>query len=758
MAAHLHDVTARREAENEVRSREERFRALVQHSYDSVMLTDENYEIIYATPSAEEMFGWSAEELVGTNAFDYVHADDLRSAYDRANQVSKTSGVKVYAEFRLRRHDDTYLWVESTMVNLLEHENVRAHVQSFRDITYRKDAEHQIRSSEERLRALVANADGAILVLDRDARVKWASPGAGQLWGIESDHLGGITLFDRAHPDDRRNASRRFSMLLESAPQATTRIEGRMVHADGSWRWFEGVYTNCLDDESVAGVVVNLRDTTERAMAELALRNSEAQLEHQATHDPLTDLPNRLLLFDRMEMALARSRRSGSGVAVLFCDLDNFKFLNDSLGHSTGDEMLKVVGARLSERLRPGDTVARFGGDEFVILCEELPSRARGADAGGAHPRAPAGAVHDRPRRRVHDDQHRHRLHRGRRARRRGPRARRRRRHVRGQGARSQPHRDVRRRHAGPGGRVAPDGDGAARARSSRRELDVYFQPVVDLQREEIVGVEALVRWAHPERGLLLAGGVHLRRRADRARHPPRCVGARPGLHAGGGVAAHIPGCSKLWLAVNLSARQLSDETLTDDLANVLAASSIDPRLVNVEITESELMRDVEHSKDVLDRLKVLGVRVAIDDFGTGYSSFSYLRTLPVDVLKIDRSFVCDLGREGELAEADDVALVEAIINLGHILRMEVVAEGVETAEQASLLRRSRLRPRPGLLLRRTRRRRRPARPAFGLLSLTLDSAGSRSLVHSHRRWRSRRHSVHSIMRGVAGAPNDSFR
>jgi diguanylate cyclase (GGDEF)-like protein/PAS domain S-box-containing protein len=686
IVAHLHDITARREAEDEVRAREERFRALVQHSYDSVMLTGPDNEIVYATPSVEQMFGWSVDELVGANAFDYVHPDDLRSAQLRAEQVGTSPGVKIYAEFRLRRRDGTYLWVDSTTVNLLDHPNVGAHVQSFRDITYRKEAENQIRSSEERLRALVENADGAILVMDREASIMWASPGAGLLWGLAASDLLGEVLFDRSHPDDRRNATRRFAQLLESAPKSTSRIEGRMQHADGSWRWFEGVYTNCLDDESVGGVVVNVRDTTERAMAELALRNSEAQLEHQATHDPLTDLPNRLLLFDRMEMGLARARRSGSGIAVLFCDLDNFKFLNDSLGHTLGDEMLKAVGTRLSERLRPGDTVARFGGDEFVILAEELPSEHEAvmlAERVNEHLRAPfitdrgevfvtssIGIAYTEGGERNGEDLVRDADAAMYEAKERG-RAR------------------IEMFDAGMRARAVEwhQTESALRGAISRRELDVYFQPVVDLQREEIVGVEALVRWAHPERGLLSPGsfisvaeqtGLVIPLGAwvlDQA-----CTQVAEWQHT-------IPGCSKLWLAVNLSARQLADETLTDDLANVLAASSIDPRLVHVEVTESELMRDVEHSKDVLDRLKVLGVRVAIDDFGTGYSSFSYLRTLPVDVLKIDRSFVSDLGRSGEdIVEADDVALVEAIINLGHILRMEVIAEGVETAEQAMLL------------------------------------------------------------------------
>jgi diguanylate cyclase (GGDEF)-like protein/PAS domain S-box-containing protein len=739
IALHLHDVTARRDAEDALRAREERFKALVQHSYDSLVVTDEENTIIYATPSVEQMFGWDSIELLDRSGFDFVHPDDLQESIDRGFEARIQPGSKVLAQFRLRHRDGTYRWVESTIVNLTDHPHVGGYVQSFRDITFRKEAEDRVRASEVRLRSLVENADGAILVLDADGHLLWMSPGGESLWGVAADELNGRFLLRRTHPDDRRDLGRQFQKLVESAPGTTIRIEGRMRHADGSWRWLEGVYANSLHDPSVGGIVVNVRDTTERALAEQALRESEAKLEYQANHDPLTGLPNRTLLFDRMKVAVARAERTKRGIAVLFCDLDNFKFVNDSHGHALGDELLRDVAGRLSDSLRGSDTAARFGGDEFVILAEDLTGEIEAtmlAERINENLRAPftttrgdvyvtssIGIAYATSGSASSDDLIRD-----------------------ADAAMYQAKEHGRARieifDAGMRARAVEwhQTERSLRGAISRHELRVFFQPIMDLRTQTISGVEALVRWAHPTRGLL-APNAFIGIAEQTGLVIP--LGAWVLDHACTQVAAwqrQVPAFAKLSLAVNLSARQLNDETLTDDLANALAASGMDPTLLHVEITESEVMRDVEHTKDVLGRLKVLGVRVAIDDFGTGYSSFSYLRTLPVDVLKIDQSFVTHLlldpangrgsttgdGADGangtngtngtngsqrtdgsngsagagardrrarldhaeqvEQDEQDDVALVETIINLGHILRMDVVAEGVETAAQAAML------------------------------------------------------------------------
>jgi len=709
IALHLHDVTARREAEEALRAREERFKALVQHSYDSLVVTDSHNTVIYATPSVEQMFGWESVDLVGKNGFEFVHPDDLQEAIARGGEATVLPDAKVLARFRLRHRDGTYRWVESTIVNLTAHPHVGGYVQSFRDITFRKEAEDRVRASEVRLRSLVENADGAILVLDADGRLLWTSPGGESLWGVALEDLSGRFLLRRTHPDDRRDLGRQFKKLVDSPPKTTVRIEGRMRHADGSWRWFEGVYANSLDDDSVGGIVVNVRDTTERALAEQALRDSEAKLEHQANHDPLTGLPNRTLLFDRMQMAMTRARRSNTGVAVLFCDLDNFKFVNDSHGHALGDELLRDVAGRLVESLRTSDTAARFGGDEFVILAEDLDDEIEATvlaerinenlrtpfntSRGDVYVTASIGIAYT-----VGGDESSGDL-------------------IRDADAAMYQAKERGRARieifdAGMRARAVEwhQTERSLRGAISRHELEVFFQPIMDLRTATISGVEALVRWAHPARGLLTPHAFIGIAEQTGLVIP---IGAWVLDHACTQVATwqrEVPAFSKLSLAVNLSARQLNDETLTDDLANALAASGMDPRFLHVEITESEIMRDVQHTKDVLDRLKVLGVRVAIDDFGTGYSSFSYLRTLPVDVLKIDQSFVTHLSLDGSNRprrgtdddgdeapnstsdrgvgndEGDDVALVETIINLGHILRMEVVAEGVETAEQAAML------------------------------------------------------------------------
>ncbi|MCU0270715.1 MAG: EAL domain-containing protein [Acidimicrobiales bacterium] len=681
IALHVHDITSRRQAEEALVASEERFRALVQHSYDAVLVTDDNNVLRYVTPSIRAMFGYEPEELIGTNGFTFVHPDDRAANIALGLRLREQPGANAIHHYRIRHRDGSWRWVESSIVNLMDHPHVRGYVQSFRDITFRREAEERIRSSGERLLALVQNADGAILVLDREGQVTWAGPGAEELWGLEPGELLGERLDELIHPDERRDALRQFAKLIDSPARTTTRVEGRMRHADRSWRWFESVFTNCLDDPAVEGIVANVRDTTERVRAELRLRDSEAQLEYQATHDPLTGLPNRTLLFDRMGQAVARSRRSQGGVAVLFCDLDNFKVVNDSQGHAYGDRLLVHVGERLHNSIRPGDTVSRFGGDEFVVLAEGLrderdaivlaeriaeglrhPFALDGSDVfittsigiayGDDGTRTPEAMIRDadaamyqakaRGRARVE---------------------------VFDAGMRA---RALERHHIEHDLRSAVTG----------RELRVHYQPIVDLARDRIAGVEALLRWKHPTRGLLYPG-TFIGIAEETGLIVP--MGAWVFDQSCTQVArwrSEVPHCGELWLAVNLSASQLGDPGLADDIASVLAATRIDPRAVHIEITESVLMRDVAASAEALDRLKVLGVRIAIDDFGTGYSSFAYLRRFPVDVLKIDRSFVQDL-----VNGPAERAIVEAVVTLGHTLGLEVVAEGVETAAQLGMLR-----------------------------------------------------------------------
>jgi diguanylate cyclase (GGDEF)-like protein/PAS domain S-box-containing protein len=657
--------------------------------------------VIFATPALEDMFGWSQEEFIGMNGFDYVHPDDLEDAYERGRQSIERPGEGVMGEFRARCRDGTYKWIETVVTNLADDPRVNGFVQSFRDVTFRKVADDQIRANEERLRALLENADGATLLLDDEAIPKWVSPGAEALWGLAPGELD--TIFGLIHEEDRRQAVSLYKKLVESDPKETVRIEGRMQHGDGSMRWYEAVCTNCLDDPSVQGVVANVRDITDRVMAEHALRESEAKLEFQATHDPLTQLPNRTFLFDRMQEALTRLRdaETEGGIAVLFCDLDNFKFVNDSHGHSLGDELLHAVARRLEASIPDGATIARFGGDEFVIVAVDLAEEGdawllaeRLTDSlhdpfatarGEVFVTCSVGIAYTASGDRKSEDL------------------------IRDADAAMYQAKDRGRArietfNSSMRARAVEwhDIERGLRSALRRNELRVHFQPVIDLRDEAIVGVEALVRWQHPERGLLPPGAFI-------------SVAEQTGLIVPMGAwildnacstvkrwQETIPGRRDLWLSVNLSARQLADETLTGDVANVLAASGIDPQLVHMEITESELMRDVDSTAEVLERLKVLGVGVAIDDFGTGYSSFSYLRQLPVDVLKIDRSFVSelDLGPTGDHganghgngngkggSTADDVALIDGMIQLAHILRMEVVAEGVETEEQGRLLR-----------------------------------------------------------------------
>ena len=415
-----------------------------------------------------------------------------------------------------------------------------------------------------------------------------------------------------------------------------------------------------------------LADAIERLQAEEDMR-------HQALHDPLTELPNRTLLGDRLTQALRRATRQGS-VAVLFLDLDQFKLINDSRGHRAGDELLQAVSTRLSSIMRPGDTVARFGGDEFCIVCDDVDD---GLEAVGIARRiidelgrpyslatgehfatASVGiALADGPWRPAEDlireaDAAMYRAK------------------AQGRG-RYELFDEVMRGDATR--RLRLDHD-LRRALDGDNELVAHYQPIVALPSGEIVGMEALMRWQHPERGLVGPGefipvaedsGAILEL-GDRV--------LQQACHQAAGWCARL-GTRPFYVSVNLAPRQVAEPGLAARVEAVLQSSGLPPAALALEITESALMEESELVAENLRRLAALGVRLVLDDFGTGYSSLAYLRKFPIEALKIDRSFIAGLG-----IDSDDTTIVETIVRMAAGLRLDVVAEGIETAEQAAIL------------------------------------------------------------------------
>jgi diguanylate cyclase (GGDEF)-like protein len=404
------------------------------------------------------------------------------------------------------------------------------------------------------------------------------------------------------------------------------------------------------------------------------------ELSHQAFHDPLTGLPNRSMLLDRLENALARTKRNGKQIAIIFCDLDNFKVVNDTFGHEAGDQLLVNVAERLQSTLRPGDTSARIGGDEFVVLLEDL-DRIDDAESVAARiieqmalpflleghelfVSASIGAKLstsslDRPDDLLRDaDIAMYRAK-----------------------ANGKARYEV---FDGTTDQVDPDRlelEGDLRGAIERDELRVYYQPIWELATRRMIGVEALLRWEHPQRGLLspatfvpLAEQIGLILPIGRWVIDQACRDARS-WHT------RYPSPSPLRMSVNLSTRIFERPELIDDIGQTLRDTGIDPAYLNLEITETVMMRQVERTYTELHRLKDLGVKLSVDDFGTGYASLAYLRRFPIDTVKIDRVFVDELGRDPEVT-----AIVEATITLAGTLNLEVIAEGIETADQLAHL------------------------------------------------------------------------
>ncbi|MFO1376358.1 MAG: EAL domain-containing protein [Steroidobacteraceae bacterium] len=521
-------------------------------------------------------------------------------------------------------------------------------------------------SAESKFAALLRNSADVIAIVDAAWMLRFVTPSAERVFDQPGEKLLGRALADLVVPDDAAKV-RELPVAL-AAPGSTQTLELR-VHRDGDRACvIEMVATNLSEDPTVGGWVLNIRDVTDR-------KGLEEQLKRLAFHDPLTLLANRALFRNRVEHAVDAAKRRGRPVAVIFVDLDNFKKINDSLGHGVGDRVLRTSAQRLVKCTRSCDTVARLGGDEFAVLLEDavaenlvLEIAGRIVEAlqqpfsfGGSDLRVAAsvGVTFAREGEGVEEllrnaDVAMY--------------------HAKGQGKgryavfQPQMHKAVRDRL-----RVEADLSRAI----AQNEFRLHYQPIVDLKSGYLIGVEALVRWKHPERGLV---------------HPQDFIGVAEdtGQVLGLGRWVLRQACLEVreWqrrvargaevrVAVNVSARQLQSSDLVAEVTRAVEESGLSPGNLVIEMTESVVMQNTELTLRKLQRLKALGVRIAIDDFGTGYSSLSYLHRFPIDILKIDRSFVQRLGEERDGAE-----LARAIITLGDALGLEVVAEGIETEEQ----------------------------------------------------------------------------
>jgi diguanylate cyclase (GGDEF)-like protein/PAS domain S-box-containing protein len=539
-------------------------------------------------------------------------------------------------------------------------------------VEQREEAESSMRISEDRFRSLIQNSRDATIVMDETGVCTFVSPAIVHLVGLEPKDLLGRAATDFVHPDDRDRLAERLGSQFEQA-HSTVLVQFRMARSDSRWREVEAVVTDQRDRPSVAGFVANVRDITER-------KEFESLLAHRALHDPLTGLANRQLILDRAEQMLVRCRRACEPVAALFIDLDNFKDANDSLGHEAGDHLLQGVAHRISAMLRAGDTVGRLGGDEFVILTEGAslaagpllvadrirevlrePFRIPGFEDLPVTVSASIGiATGDRP---TAQDLLRDA--------------------------------DTALYRAKATGRdcyalFEPAMQSAALDRlelksdlASALDRDQFFllyQPIFDLGSERVRGVEALLRWQHPTRGVIPPDDfIYLLEDTGMIVEVGRWV-----LDQACAQAAEWQGQGyRASMSVNVSMRQLETDVLVGHVTSALAASGLDPASLVVEVTESTLMRDADATVSRLQALKEIGVMIAIDDFGTGYSSLAYLRRFPVDVLKIDRSFVAEMD-----GSADATALIRTLVELGRALGIMTLAEGIEETAQLEVLRR----------------------------------------------------------------------
>ncbi len=663
------------------RRSERRFRALVDNSSDIVLVVDDRREITYASPAAQRLLGLAENLLVGSHPARWVHPDDwpvLAALIDGEQSGAADAPGVAEVEVRISHIDGSHRWFEMRTKDVRHEPEILGVVITAREITDRKASERALAASESRFRSLVQNSTDVVAVVDLHGIITYVSPAITSILGMTPEEVIGTRAVNILNAAGREQFLAHYPELMRATPElgrlTENRLELPIAHRSGDVRILEVEVNDLRHEPSVSGIVLNARDITDR-------KALEADLRYQATHDALTGLANRTMFTQDAASALQAAAPHGMAVGALLLDLDDFQTVNDSLGHAVGDVLLQQVAERFQRLLAPDQLAARLGGDEYAVLVLDADDPARGvvavADellAGIAEPFKIGGreiqitgsigiAVAD------------------------------------GHGGDAEVllrNADVAMYQAKAAGkaRVAVFADHHHRSLVERMELKsdlakaieqgqlrCVYQPIVSLQTGRVTGTEALVRWEHPTRGLLgpdsfipLAESTGLVIDLGRWILREACEQLRS-------WQLRLPAAVAFTVSVNLSVRQLDYEGIVDDVRDAIGDAGIDPSTLTLEITETSLMQDTEISRQRLAQLRELGVSIAVDDFGTGYSSLQYVQSFPIDILKIDRTFVAGLDAD------TGVAVVQSMIELAQRLGVHTVAEGIEQEMEVERLR-----------------------------------------------------------------------
>jgi diguanylate cyclase (GGDEF)-like protein/PAS domain S-box-containing protein len=689
-----------------------RYAKLLRNIDDVITVCDADGVIRKNLGHFDELLGWPSAHWEGRIISDFAHPDEADEAKAQFARLVDMPGVPVIRQFRTRHRDGRWEWLELTAINMLDDPAVQAIVIISRNVTVARQVEALHRTQAEVLELVACGAQLDLVLARLSQMVEEHTVGARVVVVLRDKDVLRLGAGPRLDPRlvdtlDGSSASS-WSGAIRAALLSARTVSGSLADADlddatrlifheAGVRSFMAIpIVQEPDPDHVAGVLLVLLErpqplehheelvaTNAARLAAIAVQRhrTELQLSHLAHHDKLTGLPNRVLLQTRLDEGIRQARTNHSSIAVMFLDLDNFKIVNDSLGHAHGDRLLVGFAERLRKLLRPGDVLGRFGGDEFVVLLENVSSASDaspvaerllddlrrpfrisestvfltvsvgialshgGRDSAEVLLRNADAAMYqakDRGRSRIE---------------------------VYDEGL---PERAAR--------RLQIEGD-------LHRALDagqfvLYWQPKVELATGRIVSAEALLRWQHPDRGIILpAEFISITEELELIDRIGEWVLADAIRQRAEWEIEH--GDEAPWsIAVNVSALQLSGPKAVDAVARVLSRWKWAPDRLVLELTESVLMDEVTEAHAMLDRLRDLGVKLAIDDFGTGYSSLSYLHRFPVDQVKLDRAFVTSIDAEGEGSP-----IARAVVNMAHALGITVTAEGVETEQQLQGLR-----------------------------------------------------------------------